>query len=71
MSTNTFSQLLSREQPIGFHNHLLGMDPLRLDRVEPGTFGGQKERQNAHTFARLLNLLVVLSSIQVRTILLT
>ncbi len=62
MSTNPFSQLLSREQPIGFHNGLLRMDPLRLDRVEPRTFGGQKEGQNAHAFALLLDLLIVLTN---------
>ncbi len=62
VSTNTFSQLLSREQPIGFHNSLLRMDPLRLDRVEPRTFGGQKEGQNAHAFTLLLDLLVVFAN---------
>src|SRR2546430_8139028 len=62
VSTHTFSQLLSREQSIRFHNRLLGMDPLRLDRVEPGTFGGQKERQNAHAFTLLLDLLIVLTN---------
>src|SRR6266704_2048674 len=62
VSTHTFSQLLSREQAIGFNNRLLGMDPLRLDRVEPGTFGGQKEGQNAHAFALLLDLLIVLAN---------
>src|SRR6266702_504846 len=62
VSTHTFSQLLSREQAIGFNNRLLGMDPLRLDRVEPGTFGGQKEGQNAHAFALLLDLLIVLTN---------
>ena len=62
MSTNAFSQLLSREQTIGFHNSLLGMHPLRLDRVEPGTFGGQKEGQNPNAFALLLDLAVVLTN---------
>src|SRR6266851_4579109 len=62
VSTNTFSQKLRREQPIGFHNNLLRMDPLRLDRVEPRTFGGQKEGQNAHALALLLDLLVVLTN---------
>ncbi len=59
MSTNAFSQKLRREQTIGFHNSLLGMHPLRLDRVEPGTFGGQKEGQNPNAFALLLDLAVV------------
>ena len=62
VSTNAFSQLLSREQSIGLYNSLLGMDPLRLDRVEPGTFSGQKEGQNAHAFALLLDLMIVLTN---------
>jgi hypothetical protein len=37
------------------------MDPLRLDRSKPRTFGGQKEGQNAHPFALLLDLLIVLA----------
>jgi hypothetical protein len=62
VSTNTISQLLSREQPVGLHKSFLRMDPLRLDRVEPRTFSGQKEGQNAHTFALLLDLMVVLAN---------
>ncbi len=61
MSTNAFGQLLSREQPLGFHNSLLRVYPLRLDWVEPRTFRWQKKRQNAHPFALLLDLLVMLS----------
>jgi hypothetical protein len=38
------------------------MDPLRLNGVEPGTFGGQKEGQNAHAFALLFDLQVVLAN---------
>ena len=60
MSTNAFSQLLCRKQAIGFHNGLLRMDPFGLNRVEPGTLGGQKERQDANTFASLFDLLIVL-----------
>src|SRR5258707_2064373 len=59
VSTDAFSQQLSREQTIRFHNSLLRMHPLRLDRIEPGTFRRQKERQNAHAFALLLDLTVV------------
>src|SRR5260370_13044267 len=38
------------------------MHPLRLDGVELGTFGGQKERQNPNAFALLLDLAVVLTN---------
>ena len=62
MSTNAFSQLFGGKQAIRFHNSLLGMHPLGLDRVEPGTFGGQKEGQDAHTFALALDLAVVLTN---------
>lgn len=61
MSTNAFGQQLRREQPIGFHNSLLRVYPLGLDWVEPRTFRRQKKGQNAHPFALLLDLLVMLS----------
>lgn len=61
MSTNAFSQLFGGKQAIGFHENLLCMHPLGLDRVEPGTFGRQKERQDAHPFTLLPHLTVMLS----------
>jgi hypothetical protein len=61
MSTNTFSQLPGGEQAIGFHKSFLGMHPFGLDRIKPGTFGRQKERQDAHPVALLLDLTVMLS----------
>src|SRR5713101_4449027 len=60
MSTNTFSQLLCREQSIGFDNMLLRMHPFRLNGIEPGTFGRQQEGQNAYAFPRVLDQLVML-----------
>src|SRR5258707_1189480 len=60
MSTNTFSQLLCREQSIGFDNMLLRMHPFRLNGIEPGTFGRQQEGQNAYAFPRALDQLVML-----------
>ena len=60
MSTNALSQLLGREQAIRFHNRLLGMHPLGLNRVEPGALGGQAERQDTNAFPSLLDLPVVL-----------
>ena len=61
VGTDTFCQLLSRQQAIVFDDIALGMHPFGLNRIEPGTFRGQQERQNAHAFARLLDLLVVLA----------
>lgn len=61
MGTHALSQLLSRKQPVGFNDGPLAMDPLRLDRVEPGTFRRQKARQNADTLALSLHLGIVLA----------
>jgi|SRR5579859_2661611 len=61
MNTNALSQLGGGKQAIGFHNSLLGMHPPGFDRIEPGTFGGQKEWQDTHPFALLLDLTIVLS----------
>ena len=62
MSTNAFSQLFGGKQAVGFHHRLPGMHPPGLNRVEPGTFSGQKEGQDAHPFARFLDLAVVLTN---------
>jgi hypothetical protein len=62
VSTNAFSQLLSREQAIRFDNRLARMDPLWLDRVEPRALGGQEEGQDANAFPCLFDLLVVLAN---------
>lgn len=35
------------------------MHPLWLNRVQPGTFGGEQTRQNAHPLASLLDRLIV------------
>src|SRR6266853_1797824 len=59
--TNTLGQLLSSQQAILFDHMAFSMNPLRLDRVEPGTFGGQKERQNAHPLPLGFDQAVVLS----------
>jgi hypothetical protein len=67
VSTDPFSQLVSRKQPIRLDHIAFSVDPFGLNRVEPGALRRQQERQDTHAFARLLDLLVVLSSIQVRT----
>ncbi len=59
MGTHALSQLLSRKQPVGFNYGPLAMDPLRLNRVEPGTFGRQKARQDADTLALSFHLGIV------------
>ena len=38
------------------------MHPFRLDRIEPGAFRREPEREDAHPFADLFDLLVVLSN---------
>ena len=57
--TNPFSQLLGGKQAISFDDIAFGMNPLGLDRVQPGTFGRQKEGQNPHAFAFLLDQMIV------------
>src|SRR6266487_1872912 len=59
--TNSLGQLLGGKQAILLDHIAFGMNPLRLNRIEPGTFGRQKKGQNTHPFALLLDLLVVLS----------
>lgn len=59
VGTDALRQLTSRKQAIEFHDVALGMDPFGFNRVQPGTLGRQQERQDAHAFARLLDLLIV------------
>ncbi len=61
MGTNALSELFCREQSVGFNDGSFAMHPLWLNRIEPGTFGGQEEGQNAHAFTILPDLLVVLT----------
>ncbi len=51
MGTHALSQKLRGKQPVGFHHGALAMDPLGFNRVEPGTFGGQKARKDADALA--------------------
>src|SRR5258706_11529127 len=62
VSTDPFSKLLSCQQSIVLNHVAFAMHPLGLDGIEPGTFGRQKERQNAYSFSGLSDLLVVLTN---------
>src|SRR6516162_3209443 len=62
VGTNTLLQLLGREQAVGLHHSALAMHPLGFDGIEPGTLLGQKQRENAHPFARQLDVLVVVTN---------
>ncbi len=44
---------------LSFGDLPLAMDPLWLNRVKPGTFGGPQARQDAHPLASLLDRLIV------------
>jgi hypothetical protein len=59
VGTDALGQLASRKQPIVFDDMTLAVNPLWLDRVQPGTFGGQKEGQDANAFARQLDFAIV------------
>lgn len=61
VSTNALGQLLGGKQAISFDHMTFGMNPCGFDRIEPGAFGGQKEGQNAHALALLLDEEVMLS----------
>ena len=57
--THTSLQFVRTQDAISFGNMAFAMDPLGLNRVEPGTFGGQEARQDAHAGAFLLDHLIV------------
>ena len=61
VGTDPFCQLASSQQPVVLDHIALGMHPLGFNGIQPGTLGGQQERQNAHAFPGLLDLLVVLA----------
>ena len=61
VGTDPFRQLASRKHPVGLDDIPFAVDPFGFNRVEPGTLGGQEERQDAHAFAGLLDLLIVLA----------
>lgn len=60
MNADSLGKLFGREQAIGFNDSPFAMDPLRLDGIEPGTFRWEQKGQDAHTFAFLLDQLVML-----------
>ncbi len=63
IGTDPLSQLLGREQASGFHHSALAMHPAFSSMgLIKATLGGQKQRQNAHAFARGLHLLVVVTN---------
>ena len=61
MRTDPLRQLFGRKQPIEFNDGSLAMHPLGLDGIEPGAFRWESKGQDAHTFARLFDLLIVFS----------
>ena len=62
VGTDTLDQLLGGEQAVGFNHSALAMHPFGLNRIQPGALCGQKQRQNAHAFARGFHLLVVFTN---------
>jgi hypothetical protein len=46
--TNPVREFVGAEQPLGFYNLALAMDPLELDRVEPWTLFRQQTGNDAH-----------------------
>lgn len=61
VGTDPLCQLASGQQPVVLDDIPLGMHPFGFNGIQPGTFSGQQERQNAHALPGLLDLLVVLT----------
>jgi len=61
VGTDPLGQLLGGEQAVGFDHSALAMHPLGFNRIEPRTLCRLKQGQNAHTFTRGFDLLVVLA----------
>src|SRR5947208_4271498 len=59
IGTHASLQFVSAQEPISLRNVALAMNPLWLNRIEPGTFGGQEKRQQTHTRALSLDGLVM------------
>src|SRR5712691_9078024 len=59
IGAHTIRHLLGAEQARGFDHGALGMHPLGLNRVEPGTLDRQVAGQNADAMALLLDLPIV------------
>jgi hypothetical protein len=49
----------TRKQLIGLGHRLFAMRPFGFNRIEPGALGWQEAREDADTFAALLDLLVM------------
>lgn len=62
VSTDPLGQLSGGQQAIGLDHVAFAMNPFGLNGVQPGTLGGEKEGQNAHPLAFLLDLLVVFAN---------
>ena len=69
--TNPIGQLGGRQQPGRLGDSPLAMQPLGLDRIEPGALAGQVAHQETHAAAGAFDLAVVAARIQSRTIWLT
>src|SRR5262245_58878130 len=59
IGTCAIRDLVGREQAVRLDDGALAVDPLRLDRVEPGMFDRQGPGQDAHALTLLLDPPVV------------
>src|SRR5258706_7323128 len=59
IGTRALRYLAAREQAVRLDNGTFAVDPLGLDRIEPGAFDRQVARQDPYAVALLLDLLVV------------
>lgn len=57
--TDSPRQFFSTQHGVGLHHLPLAVHPLRLNRVDPGTFNGQLTHEDPHPFCSFFNLPVV------------
>src|SRR5260221_1628955 len=57
--THTSFQFVGAQDAVSFGDVALAVNPPRLNRVQPGTFGGKETRQDAHAFPGLFDRLIM------------
>jgi hypothetical protein len=61
VGTDPRGKLFGSKQSVMLDHIPFGMDPFGFNGIEPGTFRGQKQRQNTHTLSLSFDQTVVLS----------
>jgi len=59
--TDTFCQLCGRKQTGRLNDISLGVSPVRLNRIKPGTLDGKQAGNNAHSLLLLFDSTIVVA----------